>query len=330
MRIACYHLNQVGDLAFSLPALKCIRDAFPDAVVTSVARPGMVELLGCSGLVDEVLVRRGGLNAAKIGLIRSLRQRRFDLAIVFSQSAECAVLAYLSGAPKRIGFINTSLGILLTRRVEFSHPPSTENNLRLVSEAGCGITCRDYVGLLKPTDALIERGERILGENGIMPDQPVVALSPGTSGRRSVKEWSDEGFAEVGRHLIARGYRVVVLGTQPASGIVAACDAITDLSGKTNLGEALAILSRSRALVAVDSGILHLAAAAGTKVVGLYGPSNPKITGPRGEGHVIVTSGEDCSPCVRTECKFDRKCMTNIDARRVIEAVDSVLHVERQ
>jgi len=330
MRIACYHLNQVGDLAFSLPALKCVRDAFPDAVVTSVARPGMVELLGCSGLVDEVLVRRGGLNAAKIGLIRSLRQRRFDLAIVFSQSAECAVLAYLGGARRRIGFINTSLGILLTQRVEFSHPPSTENNLRLVSEAGCEITCTDYVGLLKPTDALIERGERILNDNGIMPDQPIAALAPGTSGRRSVKEWSDEGFAEVGRHLIERGYRVVVLGTQPASGIVAACDAITDLSGRTNLGEALAILSRSRTLVAVDSGILHLAAAAGTKVVGLYGPSNPKITGPRGEGHVIVTSGEDCSPCVRTECKFERKCMTNIDARRVIEAVDSILHGERQ
>jgi ADP-heptose:LPS heptosyltransferase len=158
----------------------------------------------------------------------------------------------------------------------------------------------------------------------------VVALSPGTSGRRSVKEWSDEGFAEVGRHLIARGYRVVVLGTQPASGIVAACDAITDLSGRTNLGEALAILSLSRALVAVDSGILHLAAAAGTKGVGLYGPSNPKITGPQGEGHVIVTSGEDCSPCVRTECKFDRKCMTNIDTRQVIEAVDSVLDSEQR
>ena len=326
MRIACYHLNQVGDLAFSLPALRCIRHSFPDSMITSVARPNAVELLGCTGLVDEVLVRRDGFDRAKLGLARSLRKRRFDLAIVFSQSAECAVLARLSGAPKRIGFADTSLGGLLTRRVDFFHPPSTENNLRLISEAGCHITCRDYSGLLKPTADLIQRGNRVLAENGIEIGEQLVALSPGTSGRRNVKVWTDEGFSEVGRHLTERGYRVVVLGTEPARGIVAGCPKIVDLGGKTNLGEALAILARSRALIAVDSGILHLAAAAGTKVIGLYGPSNPRITGPQGQGHIVLTSGEDCSPCMRTECKFERKCMTNIDVRRVIDALDGVLH----
>jgi heptosyltransferase-2 len=325
MKIVCFHLNQVGDLVFSLPALKCIRDTFPESSITSVVRPGAVEIMRCAGFVDEVLPRVGGLNRNKWNLARGLASRGCDLAVVFSQSAECAVLAYLSRAPKRHGFVNTSLGKLLTHRVDFNHPPSVENNLRLVESMGCRITQRDYAGLMKPSTEQVERADRLLSGYGIAPEDELVALAPGTSGRRSVKEWTDAGFAAVGRHLTERGFRVVVLGTEPAYNIVKDCGQIIDLSGKTNLGEALAILYRSKALVSVDSGILHLAAAAGTGVVGLYGPSNPDITGPQGEGHVVVRSNEDCSPCIRTECKYNRKCMTNIDAGRVIDAVEVVL-----
>lgn len=325
MRIVCFHLNQVGDLAFSLPALKCIRDSYPDVEITSVVRPSAKEVMESTGLADEVVARCGGLNLRKIRLARLLASRGFDMAVVFSQSAECAVLAGLSRAPKRIGFVDTSLGAMLTRRVDFNHPPSTENNLRLIEAAGCKITTRDYSGLLTPTTEQLDRKNKLLAGYGIGSDDRVVAFSPGTSGRRSVKIWTDEGFAAVGRHLVDRGLKVVILGTEPAVGVVKECAEILDLSGKTNLGEVVAILSGCEALIAVDSGVLHLAAAAGTKVIGLYGPSNPAITGPQGEGHIVLTSGADCSPCVKTECKYERKCMTNIGADQVIAAVDALL-----
>ncbi len=151
MRILCFHLNQIGDLAFSLPAVKCIRDSFPGSSVTSVVRPGGDAILAGSGLVDHVVLRDSHLNLNKIRLVRQLRAGNYQLGVVFSQSAECAVLAYLSRAPRRIGFVNTSLGMLLTQRVAFVHPPSTQNNLRLVAELGCRITARDYAGLIKPT-----------------------------------------------------------------------------------------------------------------------------------------------------------------------------------
>ncbi len=325
MRILCFHLNQIGDLAFSLPALKCIRDSFGDSHITSVVRPGLKEVLESSGLPDEVLPRKSGLNLDKIGLIRRLRSGRYDLAVVFSQSAECAILARLSRAPKRVGFVDTSLGFLLTSRVEFHHPPSTVNNLRLIEAIGAEITCRDYSGLIQPTPAQIERANRLLKAHGIEPNQPIAALSPGTSGRRSVKEWTDEGFAEVGRYLARRGLKPVILGTQPAYSIVKECGEILDLSGKTNLGEVVAILAMSSVLVAVDSGVLHLGAAVRTPVVGLYGSSNPKITGPQGEGHIVLTSQADCSPCVKTECSLGRKCMTDLKPDLVISVVEHVL-----
>lgn len=325
MKIVCFHLNQVGDLAFSLPALKCLRDSFPDARITSVVRPSQKEVLESTGLAHSVLPRTSGINSQKRALAKSLAAARFDLAIVFSQSAECALLAYLSRAPKRVGFINTSLGMLLTHRVDFKHPPSTENNFRLIESIGCSITQRNYANLLTPTPEQAERAEKLLNDSGIAPDEPIAALASGTSGRRSVKEWTDQGFAAVGRHLADRGVRVVVLGTEPAYNIVQECGSIIDLSGKTNLGDAVAILHRSRVLVAVDSGILHLCAATGTPVVGLYGPSNPAITGPQGEGHIVLTSGAECSPCVRTDCDYARKCMVDLTPADVIDAVDAVL-----
>jgi len=325
MRILCFHLNQIGDLAFSLPALKSILESFPEAHVTSVVRPSLKEVLESSGLPHEVLSRKSGLNLGKLALIRRLRSGRFDLAVAFSQSPECAILARLSGARRRVGFRDTSLGFLLTSRIDFSHPPSTANNLRLVEAIGGKVTCGDYSGLITPTSAQIERANRLLEANGVEIGQPIAALSPGTSGRRSVKEWTDEGFAEVGLHLAKRGLKPIVMGTQQADSIVKDCGDILDLSGKTDLGEVVAILAMSSVLVAVDSGILHLGAAVRTPVVGLYGSSNPKITGPQGGGHVVLTSQAECSPCVKTECSLGRKCMTDLKPELVISVVDHVL-----
>lgn len=325
MRIVCFHLNQIGDLAFSLPALKSLRDGFPDAIITSVVRPGLSELLSATGLIDEVLSRNSGINLDKTILSKRLAVARYDLAVLFSQSAECALLAYISGAKRRVGFINTSLGSLLTERIDFTHPPSTENNLRLVSAIGCKITSQSYASLLKLTQGQIAAGDKVLSAHGIAADESIVAFAPGTSGRRSVKEWTDEGYAEVGRYLEGAGCKVVIIGTEPAVEITARCKSIIDFSGKTNLVEAAAILYRSRTLVAVDSGMLHLAAALGKRVIGLYGPSNQRVTGPQGEGHALVTSGTECSPCMQTVCKLDRKCMTNIDAAQVIDALSNIL-----
>ena len=325
MKIVFFHLNQIGDLVFSLPALKCVRESFPDAHITSIIRPSSMEVLESTGLVDEVFAKPSGLLWNKMALARRLRAQGFDLAVALSQSATSAILGYLSGAPKRIGFINTSYGKLLTHCVAFNHPPSTENNLRLIEAVGARITTTSYSGLLKPASAQEERADRLLTQCGIAPDEPVAALSPGTSGRRSIKEWTDEGFAEVGEHLIEQGLKVVILGTVPVDGITARCRQICDLSGKTDLGTLVAVLHRCRLLVSVDSGVLHLGAAAGTRVVGLYGPSDPRITGPQGDGHVVITSGAPCSPCIQVKCKYNRECMTNLSAGEVVGAVDTIL-----
>ncbi|MGI6296042.1 MAG: glycosyltransferase family 9 protein [Armatimonadota bacterium] len=330
MRIICFHLNQVGDLMFSLPALKSIRDTFPDSHITSVVRPSLQELLEATGILDTVLSRNAGFNLDRVRLIRSLSALKPDVAVVFSQSASCASMAYLSGAPKRVGFENTSMGFLLTTRLPFQHPPSTENNLKLIEAIGAKITCRQYSGLLCATADQIEKGNAVLERFGVQPDEPVAALAPATSSNRSVKEWTNEGFIEVGNYLAKCGFRPVMLGAADQSTIVKEYECILDMRGQTTLGEVTGILQRSKLLVAVDSGLLHLCAAIGTPVIGLYGSSNPAITGPQGDSHIVLTSGADCSPCVKTSCSFGRKCMLDITPSYVISAVDSILGRDTQ
>lgn len=325
MKIVCFHLNQVGDLVFSLPALKNLRDCFPQAAMTSVVRPGLVDLVRCSGLVDNVLVRPYGIGVHKLALARSLRASRFDLAVVFSQSAASVLLAYLSGAPRRTGFSGSSFGWMLTDRVAFQHPPSTVNNLRLVESLGCPMRTVSYEGLLRPSAEQAARADMLLSGFGIKPEDPVAALAPGASKRRDVKRWTDEGFLEVARRLAGLGIKVVLLGSDITP---RACDdsgCMVNLSGATSLAEALAVLARCRVVVGVDSGLLHLAAAAGTRTVGLYGPSDPAVTGPPGDGHAVVRAGISCSPCHKTRCPIGRVCMTQLSPQDVISAVNTVL-----
>ncbi|MDH7600888.1 MAG: glycosyltransferase family 9 protein [Armatimonadota bacterium] len=325
MRIVCFHLNQIGDLMFSLPALKSLRDSFSPAYITSVIRPGLRQLLEWTNLADDVLVRSPGLGSHVFSLMCELRSRRYDLAVVFSQSAECALLAYMTRASRRLGFVNTSLGWLLTERVSFSHPPSTANNLRLVEAAGAACTKKDYYGLLSVPLDVVEAGRRLLASTGIDESVRFAVIAPGTSKRRRLKEWTDEGFAEVARYLGTQGLRVVCVGAVASPGIAQLCPQIVDLGGRTSLVEAAGVLAGCELLVGVDSGILHMCAAMGKPVVGLYGPTNPEVTGPQGEGHIVIRSNVGCSPCRLKTCKLDRKCMKDIKPVAVIDAVSEIL-----
>ncbi|MGQ9454510.1 MAG: glycosyltransferase family 9 protein [Armatimonadota bacterium] len=325
MNIVCFHLNQLGDLMFSLPALRSLRDSLPDARITSVVRPELRELLEWSMLTDRILTRNGkkGLHPLKLAL--ALRKSRYDLTILFSQSAGCAWLAYATGAPRRIGFINTSLGWLLTEHVPFVHPPSTSNNLRLIEALGITPTRTDYSGILRVPQEALDRASRLLAFYGISEFNRLVALAPETSKRRKLKEWTDEGFAEVARHLIKNGFQVVVLGAIPSPRITHICKEVTDTGGKTSIADVAGILAQCKLLIGVDSGIIHLCAAIGKPVIGLYGPTDPKITGPQGKGHTVISLGLECSPCGLSRCNHNRRCMTQIDPNSVIAATEKLL-----
>lgn len=326
LRVVTFHLNQVGDLLFSLPALLALRSGFPGARITAVVRPSLVGLLEITGLVDDILERprRGWI--AKIRLIRRLRRAAFQVAVSFSQAEECVLLARLTGAAVRAGFSGGRFAGWFTVQAEKIGPPSTGNNLRLVSALGCPAVQDTYVGLITPSDGDRADAEQLLVRVGVQMDRPIAVISPATSKRRTIKEWRTDRFAAVADYMAKhKGAQVVLVGAEPDHALREAVRGpVADLSGQTTLRQLAAVLERAALFIGVDSGVMHMAAALRTPCVAIFGPSDPTLTGPQGKGHQVVRLGLSCSPCFGKTCPYNRECMENLQPEKVIEAIDLV------
>ncbi len=291
-RIGVVHLNQVGDLMFSLPALLALRTGFPGARLVSIVRESLQPLLLGNGLVDEILLHRGWRDF--FATLGRLRASDLDLLVCLSQSTRARLLAYGSGAPRRAGLGGGPLASLLTETVVTSGPPSTENDLLLTSALGCPVESSDYQGLLRAGDEDLAGARAALREAGWDGDGEVVVFACGASRGREAKEWPGERLMGACRHNAGNGVWSVVVGTEHRMGVVhAPAEGVLDLTGRTGLRDLMGLLSLARLFVGIDSGVLHLAAALGTPCVALFGPTDPQQTGPQGEGHRVVRAAED-------------------------------------
>lgn len=324
-RIACFHLNQIGDLLFSLPALYALRKRFPRAHIASIVRPGCRDLALMSGLVDEAVVRPSGSIAGSVRLGRALRRDPFDLMVLFSTSHAAWIVAQLSGSRVKAGFAHGVPAFGLHLRVPWLPPPSTENDLRLVEAIGCPVAKRDYVGLIRPGKQELTEADRLLSSVGA--GDRVAVLSPGASKGREIKRWPDECCARVADSLKERfGLTPIIVGISgDADGIMRISRHALDLTGRTSLPVLAGVLARSSLFVGTDSGVMHLACAVGVPVAAIFGPTDHRVTGPQGDRHRIVRLDLPCAPCMSGECRIGRPCMEGISADQVIVSVESLV-----
>jgi lipopolysaccharide heptosyltransferase II len=334
-QIVVFHLNQIGDLMFTLPALKALREEFPRAHITSVMRPHLAGLAAAGGLVDDIVRRPAGRRRAAIGLGLELRKLQPDLAISFSQSATMTLCARLSGARQRVGYVDSHLARLLTHRIQVRGIPSPEKVMQLVRGLGLKSGQTNYVGLLRLAEEDHRRAEELLEESQLRGDGPLVALAPGESDDRPYKSWDAGGFMEVAHRLVQReSARLVVVGAESDRAIGHKITArlgprqAANLAGRTTPSQLAAILARCDLLIGIDSGPMHVAAAMGRPVVGLFGPTDPRQTGPLGGGHEVIFHRQPCwGPCIHpvTPSCTDRACMMAITPDEVLAATGRIL-----
>jgi lipopolysaccharide heptosyltransferase II len=332
-RALVFHLNQIGDLMFTLPALKALREAYPEARITSVLRPHLAGLVAESGFVDEILNRPSGPLQAAVGLGLKLRESRPDMAVAFSQSATMALCARLSGARHRVGYIDSDLAGFLTHRIQVRGIPCPEKVMRLVRGLGIEPEKEDYVGLVRLSPDDDAAGAKLIAECDADGVSSLIALAPGESAARPYKCWSTEGFKQVAAELAEDGARVIVVGG-PADRALG--DEIVgglggrgrNLAGRTTPSQLAAVLARCDLLIGIDSGPMHVAAAMGRPVVALFGPTDPRRTGPLGEGHEVIFHQQPCwGPCVHpvTPNCTHRACMAAITADEVLASARRIL-----
>ncbi len=334
MRIVTFHMSGLGDMLFTLPALHALREGFPGAKITAVVRPGLAPLIEGAPFVDEVLLRPSGSLPVQTSFLRQLRALHSDLCVSFSQSRNTAVLVWMSGAATRLGYEGGHMGNLLTHRVAGDVPPNIETHLSLVAALGCPIHKRDPNGLVAVSPQASQKARNLLQKNGVEGAFLLVACE--ASERRGIKKWPVENWQSALDELAPR-LPVVLVGTAPTIGVTEKLHhrvrehRVLDLGGQTDLPTLAALCGMARLFVGIDSGVLHLAAAMGTPVVAVFGPTDWRKTGPRGVPQRVVRHAVECSPCLLSTCKWsgddERKCLTRLEPNQVVEAVRELIGV---
>jgi lipopolysaccharide heptosyltransferase I len=329
-RILIVRLSAVGDVVHGVPVLNALRDAFPQALLAWVVEPRAATLLrGHKSLDELIVVPHGWLKspAAVWRLRRRLRAMHFDLTVDLQGLTKSAVAAWLSGAPRRIGFGGAN-GRELSPWL---------NNERIVSTARHVIDCN--LELLQPLGIELPEVRFDLPES---PDDRAAAqriirqvkldglfalINPG-AGWPS-KLWPPQRFAAVAQHLGRRGVPSVVVwgGGQErewAAKIVAGSNGYGWLAPPTSLTELAALARRASLFIASDTGPLHIAAAVGTPCVGLYGPMSGQRNGPYGPQHVILQPRQ-FEGTSRQRRNAPPELMAAITPEMVCQACDRVL-----
>jgi ADP-heptose:LPS heptosyltransferase len=301
--------------------------------VISVARANAAAILAASGLPDQVLVRDSYKGARGfLRLVSSLRAAHPDASLALSPSAGTSLLARLSGASRRLGYSQADLS-WLSEAIPF-RGGGVENYLSLLPPLGLLRTVSSYVGLLRVGAAERREADELLASVRIAPADPFVAISPISTGKLDVKAYPEESWCAVCGTLQADGYPVVLVGSAadvPAHARMArlAGKEIASLAGKTSPVVLAGVLQRAGCVAGVDTGPIHVAAAVGAPCVVIFGPSNPERTAPCGEGHIVLSRGLDCQPCLDGPCKRQGACLRMVTPEEVVAAVESVLRAGR-
>jgi heptosyltransferase I len=332
MRILLVKLSSFGDVLHALPTLEAVRAAFPQAHLTWLVEAAYAPLVAGHPALDEVWVaprlkpRQLAAPANRrilTGLLRRLRTQPFDLVLDLQGLLKSAVWVALARSPRKVGYDRTREGsyLVLTERVQ-PYDPNAHAVLRYLNLA-------HYLGAA-PAPPRFRLGlATAIDLAPLLPieTRPLAVLHPGA--RWVTKLWPEASWASLAGWLAARGFGVALTGSpadRPQADRIAAQagGAALNLAGRTSLAELAAVLRQARLAVTTDTGAMHLAAALGTPVAALFGPTAPWRTGPFGAGHEIVRLGLDCSPCFKRRCAAPR-CLAGLPVDRVQAACEKIL-----
>lgn len=308
--------------------LKQIRD---DPLIDVVAPPWSLPLLARMPQVNQGIslpIQHKQLGLGKRwALGRRLRNNDYQQAIVLPRSYKAALVPFFAGIPRRTGYRGELRYGLL-------------NDIRQLDKSILSQTVQRYVALGQegnttappaiPAPALeidLANQHELLGRLGLNTDKPIVAMMPGAE-YGPAKRWPTAYFAELAQRLVSQGKQVWIFGSakeQPLGEQIAITGGVINLCGKTELVDVVDLLALCDSAVTNDSGLMHVACATGTKVIAIYGSSDPAYTPPLSEAARIIYQGLECSPCFERVCPLGHTdCLNNVKPEEVFDILDSM------
>lgn len=332
--------NWVGDAVMSVPALREARRTFANAHIVLLVRPWVKDVYAAADFVDEILVYdKAGNHHGRTGmrlLLRELKSRKFDMALLLQNAFEAAWIAFWARIPIRLGYARDGRRLLLTNPIRVDptvhHVHQAYYYLGILS--GAGLLAEqpwkqtgyhlDSIRLgVCESDALAAR--ELLRARGVAGDAPIVGINPGAS-YGGAKRWPAERFASVADAVATEfGAHIVIFGAPeelPIAQQVAEAMASPSiiLAGMTTLGQLMGIIKECRLFITNDSGPMHLAAALGVPQLAIFGSTSEIATGPLSAAAQVIKYQVDCNPCFKRECPTDFRCMLGISVQEVVAA----------
>lgn len=336
-------LSAIGDVVHTLPLLEVLRRNFPETRIDWLIENEAGDIIAGHDAVDHIIIsdrkswHKRLFKAGEVPkiireisrFIKELRGERYDIVIDLQGLLKSGVLTGLARGRRKIGFTGgrEGSGLFLT---EPPYPVDYERHavdryLKTAEYLGCRMDTWEGKIPLRASDK--ESADRFIRENKLQ-DKCLVALNP--MARWKTKLWEDERFADLADRIRKDlSCEVIFTGSRHDRPVI---DRIIgsmegrayNLAGRTSLKELADLYSRCRLTVTTDTGPMHIAAAMGCPVVALFGPTAPWRTGPYGNGHRVIRTGIECSPCFKKKCAH-KTCMKDISVRHVFEAAAELL-----
>jgi heptosyltransferase-3 len=319
-------LRYLGDVLLATPTLQALKTAFPMARLTVLVNRGTDEILRENPHVDEILPLDRGSILEQSRFVLDIRRRRFDTVVDLTDGDRAAILTWISGAGIRIGFNAEDRWTGRCYTTVVSGGQETHRIERdLAALVPLGIEVRDRLPRIWLTPEDDARVEQLVGQLAIPTDRSWVVIQPGA--RYWFKAWPPERFAELADRLTDRCACQVLVGGSPQEAALTqvvvnhAKSRLLSIAGRSDVRTLAALLKRSSLFVGNDTGAMHIAAAVGAPVVGLFGPSNPMEWGPRGGPAETIYKGLDCRTCFHPTCRRgEENCMKLITVEEVVAA----------
>mgnify|MGYP000891947330 CR=1 FL=1 len=332
-KILVVKISALGDILHTLPVLKSLKESHPDIFIGWLVARAYKDILEGNPYIDRIFIfereRWRGLknclfrHAEIWRLLKEIRKEGFDICLDFQGLFRSGFFTLFSGASRRLGFAHARELSPLAYNEKIKVPPSI---LHAVDRNAYLVEKLIQTTVKKETAVFLNEQER---EKAIrwLPGKPCIVMVPGT--RWESKKWPVSYFAKLADDLIS-GYKATValvgakgdaeLGEKILS-TAKSSQQIVNLIGKTSLKELCAVMSIADLVISNDSGPMHIAAAMGSKVLALFGPTDTQKTAPYGEKHIVLQHLCGCNPCRNRTCDKKPNCMEQLLPEEVMNHI---------
>lgn len=311
--------NWIGDAVVSTAFVAACAREHPGASITVLAHPRVAALFENDPDIQSIIKLSPERSLWQTA--RELKKEKYDIAYILPISFSSALMAFLAAIPKRIGYSAEARGFLLTQKLRYSQKDFRSRHIILDFMKLLGREDVSAVPEIFLSPEEMKWSGEFLATNKLQTGN-ITGFGPGAT-FGPAKRWPQENWVELGRELVNRGHQILIFGSGEETEL---CGQIArdigpkalSLAGTASLRQSAALLSLCSDFITNDTGVMHLAAAVGTRVMAIFGSTNPVWTKPWGEKHRVIYNGEPCSPCYKRECKYGHyDCLKKIKVSEV-------------